>query len=71
MSRWTENKFNYKKHYDVWIDSHINLYRVTTDQGTIDYKTRGRLDYKKTVKNFLAAGYTNINICYIGRQVVF
>ena len=69
MSRWTEDKKRFSKHgLDRWI-AIPNIYRVTTDQGVFEYRTVNRLDYKVTVQNFRKAGYTNINICYIGRDV--
>ena len=45
-----------------------NVYIVTTDQATFQV-IRHRLDYKKTIANLKAAGYTNINICYVGKNV--
>lgn len=69
MSRWTENKRYFSKHgNDIWITT-PNIYRVTTDQGVFDYRTYNKLDYKTTLNNFKKAGYTNINICFIGRDV--
>lgn len=72
MSRWTDNKRYYSKHgNDIWIDSHYNIYKITTDQKIFDYRTRGRLNYKETLKNFYKEGYTNVNIVYLGREIVF
>lgn len=70
MSRWTENKRFYSKHgNDIWITT-PNIYIVTTDQCTFKVE-RYKLDYKQTIINLKKAGYTNINICCIGRNVTF
>ena len=49
----------------IWINKPKRLYVVTTDQATFEVK-RDRLDYKKTIQAMRAAGYSNINISYIG-----
>ena len=72
MSRWTENKRYFSKHgNDIWITPQRNIYHVTTDQKDFEYKTSGRLDYKETLKRFYKAGYTNVNISYVGREIAF
>ena len=69
MSRWTENKKKYSNHgCDVWIAT-PKLYKVTADGEIFYHRTQGNLDYKKTVINFKKAGYTDINILYMGRDV--
>lgn len=68
MSRWTENKYKYRKNYDVWIDGSYHIYKVYTSQGVFTVR-RHRLDYKQTLKNLAAAGYSNISIVDLGREV--
>ena len=69
MSRWQENKKKFSKRgNDIWIST-PNIYKVTTNQGDFEYRTYNNLDFKKTIENFKKAGYTNINICFIGRDV--
>ena len=71
MSRWTDNKKYYSKHgNDIWITT-PKIYKVTTDQRDFTYRTYGKLDYKQTVKNFYKAGFTNVVITYLGRDVTF
>lgn len=53
------------KNYTIWINKPKRLYIVSTDQGTFKV-SRERLDYKQTIINMKKAGYTNINISYIG-----
>ena len=67
MSIWTDNKYKYKKQYTVWTGQK-NLYKVTTAQK--DFLVHAiRLDYKKTKENLKKAGYTDINIIFLGRDV--
>ena len=47
-----------------------NIYKITTAQKTFTV-SRYRLDYKKTIANLKAAGYTDINITYLGKNVTF
>jgi len=68
MSRWTENKYKYKNNYDVWIGADMHIYQVKTDQKTFIVRRR-RLDYKQTLKNLTAAGYTGISFLDMGRDV--
>ena len=70
MSRWTQNKFKYKKNYDVWIGADYFIYDITTDQKNFRV-WRHNLDYKATRENLKKAGYTNINIVCLGRDVTF
>ena len=70
MSRWYHtDKMRFKKHYDIW-DSPEKLYKVTTDQKEFLVHAKN-LDYKKTIENMKRAGYTNINIFCMGRDVTF
>ena len=72
MSRWTENKRYYSKHgNDIWTTPTRNVYRITTKQKDFEIKLKGKLDYKETLKRMYKAGYTEINICYIGREIAF
>lgn len=69
MSRWTNNKKYYSSNgNNIWIST-PNVYKVITDQGEIIHRMYGKLDYKQTVKNFYKAGYTNVSIVYLGRDV--
>jgi hypothetical protein len=45
-----------------------NMYLVTTDQGVFRHSAY-HLDYRETVKNFIKAGYTNVSICCVGKDV--
>lgn len=69
--RYAPHKYysNYKKNNNIW--AFQNVYRITTDQGEMMYRTYGRLDYKETIKAFYKKGYTNVHINYIGRDVTF
>ena len=68
MSRWTENKRKFSKNGgDIWIGP-PRLYQVTTDQKNFLVR-RNKLDYKQTIINLKNAGYTNINITCLGRDV--
>ena len=68
MSRWTENKFKYKTNSDYWTAANYFVYEITTDQ-EIFRVWRRKLDYKKTIQNLKDAGYTNITIVCLGRDV--
>ena len=72
MSRWgPKTNAKYKKYnHDIWINKPKKHYIVTTDQGTFEHDA-DYLDYKKTIANFKAAGYTNINITCVGYNVSF
>lgn len=70
MSRWTSNKFKYKKNYDVWTAANYYVYRIETAQAVFTV-SRHRLDYKQTIINLKNAGYTDINIVNLGRDVTF
>ena len=52
----------------IWAGTPKNHYIVTTDQGRFHLDADGRIDYKKTIANIKAAGYTNVRITYIGRR---
>ena len=70
MSRWTNTSAQaFKKHYTIY-PAPPNYYRITTDQGTFDV-TRRYLNYKETIANMKKAGYTNINICCLGKNVTW
>ena len=68
MSRWTNtNKNAYK--FNKYISPKNLLFQVCTDQGTFTFSSPYRIDYKKTRENLIKKGYTNIDICYIGRTI--
>lgn len=46
----------------------LNHYIITTDQGTFERDCR-RLDFRKTKENYENAGYTNVNVCLLGKKV--
>ena len=71
MSRWTDNKKRFSRNgCNIWVTT-PNIYKVTTDQGDFSYTTSGKLDYRKTLENFKKAGYTNVSIAFLGRDVTF
>lgn len=70
MSRWTENKYKFRNNSDTWIAANYHLYRVETAQAVFTVRRR-RLDYKQTIINLKNAGYTDICIVDMGRDVTF
>ena len=60
--------YKWYKRQNIWDGVYLNHYVVTTDQGTFERDCKW-LDYKKTKKNFEEAGYTNVNICHIGKRL--
>ena len=67
MSRWIKHK---TYNHDIWINKPKRHYIITTKQGTFEID-RDFLDYKKTIENMKKAGYTNINISFVGYNVTF
>lgn len=71
VSRYTPNKKNpFKNNFTSWIAGGY-VYKVTTDQGEIIHRCQNKLDYKETLRRFYKAGYTNVNITLLGRDVTF
>ena len=60
----------YKDNNTIWINKPKKHYIITTDQKTF-YVDRRNLDYKKTIENMKRAGYTNINISFVGYNVTW
>lgn len=54
----------------VWINKPKRVYKITTDQGQKTVET-DFLNYSKTIQAMRRAGYTNINITFIGYNVTF
>lgn len=53
-----------------WVNTPPRHYIITTDQGRFEVD-REYLNYKATIAALKAKGYTNINICCIGRRYNF
>lgn len=44
------------------------IFHVNTDQGPLVIKSHTRINYKETARNLYKKGYTNVQICFIGRE---
>ena len=66
MSRWTKTRENAYK-YSTYISPKLLLFQVSTAQGTFTFESAGKIDYRKTREKLEKKGFTDVNICYIGR----
>ena len=69
MSRWAPRQKT-TGNKTLWINKPKRIYKISTDQGQKTVET-DFLNYSKTIQAMKQAGYTNINITYIGYNVTF
>ena len=67
MYRYGMNPF--KAHNNTLWDDMPKAYKVTHEDGDFILTSRGRLDYKETIRLLKEQGYKKPFITYIGRDV--